>query len=184
MVGRHDEAIKECKKALKLDPLSVYIWTSLGRRYYFARDYNRAIQEYRRILENFPDIDYARAHLALALSQKGSHKEAIQEFLKISEMTSWNWYLGYIYGKAGEMEKAQKILDYYLELSKTEFVWPSNFTFIYAGMGQTEKAIEWLEQTFEQREAWLDLLKVEPMYDNLRSDLRFQAVLDQMNFPD
>ncbi len=184
MVGRHEEAISECKKALSLDPLSTYIWTSLGRRYYFERDYDRAIEEYRKILENFPDIDYTRAHLALALSEKGSHKEAIQEFLKSSEITSWNWYLGYIYGKAGEMDKAQNILDYYLELSKSEFVWPSNFTFMYAGMGKTEKAIDWLEKTFEQREAWLDLLKVEPMYDNLRSDSRFQFILDQMNFPD
>jgi tetratricopeptide (TPR) repeat protein len=132
----------------------------------------------------FPNSDYARNHLALALSQKGLHDEAIEEFLKIETVTSWHWYLGYIYGAAGENEKALEVLNYYLELSKSEFVWLSNFTFIYAGMGETHKAMEWLEKTYEQREAWMDLLQVEPMYDNLRSDPRFQDLLEKMNYPD
>jgi hypothetical protein len=51
-------------------------------------------------------------------------------------------------------------------------------------MGEIDKASEWLEKTFEDQEAWLDLLKVEPMYDNLRSDPRFQAILEKMNFPE
>jgi len=184
MVGRHDEAIQECKRAHELDPLSVVSWVSLGRRYYFARDYDRAIEEYHKVLEMFPDSEYVRVHLALALSQKGLHDEAIEVFSKIETITSWHWYLGYIYAAAGKKEKALEVLQYYMELSKKQFVWPSNFTFIYAGLNEKDKAFEWLEKTYQEGEAWLDLLQVEPMYDNLRSDPRFQDILDRMNFPD
>jgi len=183
-VGRHDEAIQENKLAHELDPLSVGIWVRLGRRYYFARDYNKAIEEYYKVLEIFPNSGYARTHLALALSQKGLYNEAIEEYSKIEFMTSWHWYFGYIFGIAGKKEKALEILNYYLEQSKKEFVWPANIAFIYIGLGEKDKAFEWLEKTYEQREAWMEVLKAESMYDSLRSDPRFQDLVDRMNYPD
>jgi len=183
-VGRHNEAIEESKRAHELDPLSVDIWVDLGRRYYFARDYDRAIEEYRNALELFPDSWYARSELALALSQKGLYNEAIEEYLKIEFEPSYHWHLGYIYGVAGKRDKALEILNYYLELSKEEFIWTAAIAFIFAGLDEKDKAFEWLEKTYDQREAWLDQLKVDPMYDNLRSDPRFQDLVERMNFPD
>jgi len=112
------------------------------------------------------------------------YNEAIEEYSKIEFMTSWQWCFGYIFGIAGKKEKALEILNYYLELSKKEFVWLTNIAFIYTGLGEKDKAFEWLEKTYEQREAWLDLLQIEPMYDSLRSDPRFQDLLERMNFPD
>jgi tetratricopeptide (TPR) repeat protein len=181
---RFYEAEVEFQKARELDPLSVGIWIEFGRCYYWARDFDGAISEYHKILELYPGSESAHAQLSLAYSQMGLHKEAIEEFLKVKDKNAWYWfYQGYIFGNAGEIEKAQEVLDYYLELSRTEFVWPAIFVFIYAGMGETDKAIEWLEKTYEQREAWLDVIQVEPMYDNLRSDPRFQELVDRMNFP-
>jgi len=112
------------------------------------------------------------------------YNEAIEEYLKAEFAPTYHWHLGYIYGLAGKRDKALEILNYYLDLSKKEFVWPANIAFIYIGLGEKNKAIEWLEKTYEQREAWLDQLKVDPMYDNLRSDLRFQDLVERMNFPD
>jgi len=112
------------------------------------------------------------------------HNEAIEEFTKNEFMPTYSRTLGYIYGVAGKKEKALEILNYYLELSKKEFVRPTNIAFIYIGLGEKDKAFEWLEKTYEQREAWLDLLQVEPMYDSLRSDPRFQDLVERMNFPD
>ena len=77
-----------------------------------------------------------------------------------------------------------EILNYYLELSKKEFVWTAGIAIIYIGLGEKDKAFEWLEKTYEQREGWMTELKIEPMFDNLRSDPRFQDLLDRMNFPD
>jgi tetratricopeptide (TPR) repeat protein len=184
-VGRLDEAIEESKRAHELDPLSVEIWVEFGRRYYFVRDYDKAIEEYRKVLELFPNYGYyTSSELALSLSQKGLHDEAIEEYSKIEFEPTYHWHLGYIYGVAGKREKALEILNYYLELSKKEFVWPASIAFIYIGLGEKDKAFEWLEKTYEQREAWLDQLKVDPMFDSLRSDPRFQDLLERMNFPD
>jgi len=182
-LGRFDEAIEESKRAHELDPLSVRIWVDYGRRYYFARDYDKAIEEYLKVLEVFPNSRRGRSELALALSQKGMHNEAIAEILK-TDFEHPHWHAGYIYGVAGKREKALEILNYYLERAKKEFVFTANIAFIYIGLGEKDKAFEWLEKTYEQREAWLTELKVEPVYDNLRSDPRFQDLVERVNFPD
>jgi len=186
-VGRLDEAIKESKRAYELDPLSLEIWVELGRRYYFTRDYDTAIEIYQQVLEVFPNASnswYARSELALALSQKGLHNEAIDEYSKIEFEPTYHWHLGYIYGVAGKREKAMEILNNYLELLKKEFVWTAGIAIIYIGLNEKDKAFEWLEKTYDQREGWLTELKIEPMYDRLRSDPRFQDLLKRMNFPD
>jgi TolB-like protein/Tfp pilus assembly protein PilF len=192
VVGRHDEAIEHSKIANELDPLSVEIWVEFGRRYYFAHDYDRAIEEYRKVLELFPTIKYSRiswyaySELALALSEKGLHNEAIEEFLKTDfDAPADYWRLGYIYGVAGKQAKALEILDYYFELSKkSDFKWTANIACIYIGLGEKDKAFEWLEKSYEQRDSWLIQIKVDPMYNSLRSDPRFQDLLERMNFPD
>lgn len=183
-VGRLDEAIEEDKRAHELDPLSSVIWVELGRRYYFARDYDKAIEEYQKVLELFPDSWYAHSELALALSQKGLYNEAIEEFLKTDFDPTYYWLFGYIYGVAGKREKALELLNYYLEQIQKGFMWPTTIAFIYIGLGDEERAFEWLEKSYEQRGPWLIHLKVDPMFDSLRSDPRFQDLLERMNFPD
>ena len=183
-VGRFDEALQEFKRGLELDPFNPQIWVGIGRQYYFARDYDKAIEEYRKVLELFPNSRYARSELALALSHKGLHNRAIEEYPKITFYPPWDWYLGYINGAAGKKEEALEILNKYLELSNKKFVSPAGIAFIYIGLGKKDKAFEWLEKAYEQRGKWLSLIKVEPMYDSLRSDPRFQDLVERMNFPD
>jgi TolB-like protein/Tfp pilus assembly protein PilF len=183
-IGQLDDAIEQNKRALELDPLDVNSRVSLGRRYYYKRDYDMAIEEYRDILESFPDSWITRIMLALVLSQKGLHDKAIEQFSRIEINPSNHWYLGFIYGQAGKRSKASETLNQYLELSKNEYVSPMNIAFIYISLGETDEAFEWLEKAYEQNEAGLQLIKVDPMFDNLRSDPRFQDILDQMNFPD
>ena len=89
-----------------------------------------------------------------------------------------------MYAVAGEKLKAQEILNYHLEKSEKEFVWPASIAFVYIGLGEYSEAFEWLEKAYKQREAYMDLLMVEPLYDSLRSDPRFNDLVDRMNFPD
>ena len=182
--GRLDEAVDESKRAHELDPLSQNIWVELGRRFYFARDYDKAIEEYQKVLELFPNSMYAHSELALAFSQKGLHNEAIEVYSKTEFEPTYHWHLGYIYGVAGKREKALEILNYYLEKIQKGFMWPTSIAFIYIGLGDKERAFEWLEKSYEQRGPWLIHLKVDPMFDSLRSDPRFQDLLERMNFPD
>ncbi len=183
MLGRHDEAILESKCATELAPANYYIIANHGRAYYWARDYNKAIEECRKALKIKPGFWYAHVQIAQALSAKGLQNEAIEEYLKMERYRK-QWYLGYYYGLAGKKEKALEILNYYLNQSETEFVLLSEITFIYIGLGEKDKAFEWLEKNYLQHEAWLEAIKVEPMYDSLRSDPRFQDLVKRMNFPD
>jgi len=109
------------------------------------------------------------------------NQEALSEIDKVETIF---WIDGYIYGIAGEMEKAREVLDHYLERSKTAYVSPTDFTMIYLGLGESDTAMDYLEMAYEQHEGWLVLLRAEPMYDSLRSNPRFQALLDKMNYPD
>ncbi len=116
--------------------------------------------------------------------RKEGVSEAIEEFTEMEINPGNHWYLGFVYGQAGKRGRAREILDQYIELSKSEFVSPMHIAFIYMGLGEIDQAFEWLEITFDQREGRLDLIQVEPMFDNLRSDPRFQDLLNRMNFPD
>ena len=180
-IGRHEESIAEAKRAMELDPLSFAFWSWLARAYLYARDYDRAIAESQKFLRNYPDFDFDRSWLSLAYLSKGMNQEALSE---ISKVKGLQWIDGYIYGIAGETEKAKEVLDYYLERSKTEFVKPTDFTVIYTGLGEYDKALEYLEQAYETREGWLVLMQVEPLYDSLRKEPRFQDLIERMNFPD
>jgi tetratricopeptide (TPR) repeat protein len=184
-MGRIDEARQESKRALELDPVSSDIRSTLARTYYYSRDYDRAIKEYRKIIELFPDNNYlAQEWLSVVLVQKGLYDEAIKEIPKVELYPSIPWHIGYTYAAAGEKEKAKEILDYFLELSTELFVPPINIAFIYIGLGEIDKAFEWLEIAYEQKEAWLDNIQSGPMFDNLRSDPRFQDLVDRMDFPE
>ena len=181
MVGRYDESILEAKHALELDPLASDIWAWLARAYIYAGDYDRAIEEFEKFFTNYPDFENARRWFALAYLLKGMNQEALSEIDKVETIF---WIDGYIYGIAGEMEKAREVLDHYLERSKTAYVSPTDFTMIYLGLGESDTAMDYLEMAYEQHEGWLVLLRAEPMYDSLRSNPRFQALLDKMNYPD
>jgi tetratricopeptide (TPR) repeat protein len=180
---RHDEAILKSKRAHELDPLSADVWVNYARRYYFARQFKRAIEEFHKIIDVFPENAYARIELALALAQNGNYIEALEECRKLELLPQPSWKIGVIYGIIGEEEKANEILDHYLERSENEFVWHASIFFIYAALNNKDAAFEWIEKTYEEREAWLVLLQAEPMYDNIRSDPRFQDLVERMNFP-
>ena len=161
---------------------------SHGRKILYSRDYVRAIEEFQKVLEVFPHSIYARSELAMALYLNGSHDEAIEECLKMDyfdqQLPDASLKIGFIMGSAGKKEKNREILNYQLEISEKEFVRPTNFTILYMVLGEKDRALDWLERAYEQREGWLVLLKVQPMFDPLRSDPRFQAVMDKMDFPD
>lgn len=182
-VNRFDEAIAEAKYAIELDPLSWVYWSWLGRAHLYAGKYDLAIEELHKVLSNYPNQDHCRRWLAVAYLQKGMLQEAMEELFKVSTKSTDYWMDGYIYGMAGDTEKVRKVLDYHLELSKTQFVKPTDFTVIYAALGEYDTALDYLEQAYEEREGWLVLLQVEPLYDNLRDEPRFQAIQEKMDFP-
>ena len=180
-IGRHEESIAEAKRAVELDPISQAFWGWLTRVYLYARDYDQAIAESQKFLRKYPDSQYLRRWLSLAYLCSGMNQEALNEISRVKYPT---WVDGYIYGIAGKTEKAKEVLYHHLERSKTQFVKPTDLTVMYTGLGEYDKALDYLEQAYDTREGWLVLLQVEPMYDSLRNDPRFQDILEKMNFPE
>jgi len=108
----------------------------------------------------------------------------MEEALNLCELAEKkDWLVAYVYGAAGETGKVQEILDDHLARAQTEFIKPTDFTVMYAALGDFKTALDYLEKAYEDQEGWLVLLKVEPLYDNLRSEPRFQAILEKMKFP-
>ena len=186
-VGRHTEAIEKCKAAQRLDLLSPFAHVSLGYAYYFARDYDRAIDECGKALEMDKYSTFAYRNLGLAYLQQGKLEKAIAALSKAVTFSSgglaFEAYLGFAYAHAGRQTEALETLASLQEISKKRYVSAYQFAMIYLGLGETGKAVEWLEKAFEERSGFLPFLKVEPMLDPLRADSRFQDLLKKIGFP-
>ena len=185
-MGRFDEAIKEVTKARELDPLSVIINTDLAKVHLIARRYDEAIKLFQSALQLDPNFDEAHALLGITYSLSGRHPEAIAELNKVQQLHSSPGYLSYlvcVYGRAGDRQKAQEVYDEMRSLAKNSYVSPYWWTFVYEGLGDKEQTLQQLEKAFDERAHGCAVtLKVNPVYDNLRSDPRYQRLVERAGF--
>ncbi len=185
--GQHDKAIEICKKVLELNPLSPFSHISLGYAYYFARRYDEAIRECEKALELEANTTFAYRNLGLVYLQKGDYEKAIEMLEKAVDLSggtiAYETYLGFAYGISGMKEKALKILEDLQEISKKQYVSSYNFAMIHLGLGETNKTFEFLEKAYDERSGFMLFLNVEPMVDSLRSDSRFQDLIEKIGIP-
>jgi tetratricopeptide (TPR) repeat protein len=176
---RLDEALAEIRRAQELDPLSLIINMDLGRIFIFRGQYDEAIAQLQKTLEMDPDFGVARFNLGVAYEGKGMYEEAIEEYQKMSAGTGRDHpRTGYVYALSGKRGEAKKVLDELKEESKNRPVSPLAMAVIHAGLGENEQAIDLLEKSLEQGDAdLLYFLGVQPTWDGLRSEPRFQALL-------
>jgi serine/threonine protein kinase len=184
-MGRFDEAIFEGQRALELDPLSVTISYRLGRIFYDARQYDRSIEQYQKTIEMDPNFTLSYLWLSYPYTQKGMYEEAIATLQKWTEQSK-GWYeplanLGVVYAYSGKRKEAGKILEELPKL-KEQRIFSSYFmALIYAALNQKDQAFEWLERAYEERNLWIVNIKVDPIFDSIRSDPRYKALLKKMN---
>ena len=181
-MGRYQEAIREAKRARELDPLSAVVNTDLGAAFYAARQYDQAVEQLRKALDLDPKSTRIRFFLGAVYAQQSKFEQAIA-VLREAGPNLGAACLGYAYGRGGNKDEARKILAGFEQLSKERFVPAVWLAFIYTGLGEKDKAFEWLQKAYEQRDPMLMELKGLPLWDPLRSDPRFQALLRRMNFP-
>jgi len=182
-LGRLDEAIAKDKKAIELDPLNSFFQSALAYFLYHARRYDDAIVQIKKTLELDPASTLGRHLLGCCLLWKGDTAGAIAEFQRSKIVVTGAWYqglLGYAYAISGDRPKAEQILGELEELAKHQYVNSSAFAAIYLGLGEKEKALAWLDKCYENRESACWLLKVDPIYDSVRSEPRFQALLKKV----
>jgi len=183
--ARFDEAIEEMKKALELDPLSLAVNRNLGEIFYYARKYDLAIEALNKTLELKRDFVETHAFLGLAYLQKLMYEEALAELRKETEVSkgkhplvdSW---IGIVYARMGEIEKAKKVADDLLKRSKKDYI-PSSWGILYFALGEIDQGFEWLEKAYEEHDQWLLWQIRDPVCDSVRSDPRFKALLTKLS---
>ena len=185
--GRQDEAIALTEKALELDPLSQIALYRAGRVYFNVRQYEKAIQRFERILELNPNDYLALYGLGLTYEAEGRFEKAISYFQKRdpSHDLELGFDLAVAYAAAGRKADARRKLMTEMQRLTQEklYIRPGCVAEVYASLGDKDEAMRWLERAYRGRDAWLALLKVQPRFDPLRSDPRFQDLLRRMNFP-
>jgi TolB-like protein/tRNA A-37 threonylcarbamoyl transferase component Bud32/Flp pilus assembly protein TadD len=179
-MGRFDEAISEFKRALQVDPLSIGPISAIGDTYYYDRQYDLAIAHYRKALEADPNFFPSHWALAWVYEQKGMLNEAIvesKEAVRLGGGPAAKALLGHVCAVAGKKSEALQILRQLEEQSGKSFVSSYDLATIYLALGQKEQALSLLEQSYEERAESLVWLKVDPVFDSLRSERRFQSLL-------
>jgi serine/threonine-protein kinase len=187
-IGRHDEAIAEAKRAQELDPLSVSEQAALGYALYFARRYDQAIEQFKKTIDMDPKFAPAHARLGATYLQKGMNEEAILELEKARALDNsperpgrFAWP-AYAYAVSGRRDKARQMLAELKEQAKQRHIPPINFAIIYTGLGEQDQALAWLEKVYEEgRGRELGEVRMNPMFDSLRSDPRFANLLRRVN---
>ncbi len=186
--GRHDEAIADIKRAQELDPLSAKLHADLGYELYFARRYDQAIEQFKKTIDMDPKSAPAHARLGVTYVQKKMYEEAIRELEKARALDNapersgrFAW-LAYAYAVSGQRGKAQRMLAGLKELAKQRNIPPISFAIIYTGLGEKDQAFAWLEKVYEEGNGrQLGEVRVNPMFDSLRSDPRFANLLRRVN---
>jgi serine/threonine protein kinase/tetratricopeptide (TPR) repeat protein len=172
-MGRLDDAEREVRRALELDPLSVNINAEVGRTLLYQRRWDAAIEQERKTLELDPTFGLAHELLAMAYLQTGRYAEALGE----SRKTMFGTVTGRAYLRSGDMANARRTVASLKELSKTRYVAAHRIALAYIGIEDREEAFRWLERAYEERSLRPDFMRVDPWYDDLRSDSRFADLM-------
>jgi len=178
--GRFDEAFKESDEAKRLDPLSLIIAADRGMLLYYSRDYDRAIDQFRAVQEMDPD--FPRGHmLEFVYSEKKMYPEALADIeagKRTSGTGAWYWSAkARVYGQSGNEAEAGRALRELEKMNKRHPVDPGAIAWAHLGMGHREEALGWLEKAYEQHSNAMTILKVDPIYDPVRKDPKFQELL-------
>ena len=184
LTGKFPEGLQKVEKAATIDPLSVVIQWTLGYIYYYARDSENALKACWRALELEPAFARVYIDIGLIYIQQSKNLEGIYEIQRgislLDQSPSLLATLAYAYGVSGQKEEAQKILTDLQEEAKRQYVSPYSFALVYIGLGEKDRAFEELEKAFERREDALVSLKVNPRFDSLRNDPRFESLLHRI----
>jgi serine/threonine-protein kinase len=186
-MGRHGEAMARMKKSQDLDPLSLIINVAVGWAFYNARRYDEAIEQLRRTIELEPNYPVTYWILGLLLRKTGRYELAIAEGEKGVKLSGGSPLmraaLACTFGAAGRTKEAIQILDDLTKLAKQKYVAPYFFAGIHIGLGENDRAIEYLEKSYEEHSHWLIYLHIDPSMDGLRDNPRFQDLLRRVGLP-
>ncbi|MCY7346382.1 MAG: winged helix-turn-helix domain-containing protein [Pyrinomonadaceae bacterium] len=185
-LGRHAEALTMAKRARELDPLSLIVNSAEGQFLFFAGQPDEAVSRLNKTLELEPNFWHTHLILSGVYTEKLMFAEAVAEAEKAARFSGGNSQAvavkGYALAKSGNSTAARTVLAELQKLSAERHVPAYNFAIIYNALGETETALDYLEKAYSEKNVLLVFLKVDPKWNNLRSEPRFIALAKQMNF--
>jgi TolB-like protein/DNA-binding winged helix-turn-helix (wHTH) protein/Tfp pilus assembly protein PilF len=182
-----DASLAHSKTALEVDPLNPLRRAHMGWHFLMSRRYDDVISRGRRILQEAPGLTGVLSFLGKAYERKQMLPDAIATLQKAVDAEHSGPValgdLGHAYAVAGQRDKAQAILEQLLTRSQHEFVSPEILADIYCGLNDHKQAMDWLEKAYAARAPGLVYIAVDAVYDPLRSEARFQALLHKLQLP-
>jgi tetratricopeptide (TPR) repeat protein len=179
--GRFEEAQAAQRSARELDPFSLIPSMNVAGPLFFSRQYDRAVKQLVAVLDQEPRFFPALLQLGRVYVQMGLYAEAIAAFghaLQLSPQQDVLSALAHAYALAGRTEEARIILDEMTNDKIGRYVSSPMVARIHLGLGEFEMALDWLQKGLEERSYWMVFLKVDPVYDPIRSHPRFAELLN------
>jgi eukaryotic-like serine/threonine-protein kinase len=181
---RHDQAITELEEAERLDPLDLQIKTQIGYIHYFHHDFDRAVEQFERVLALEPAFAFAHYALGDVCTQRGQYDRAFAEFQRAVELGGRSvnhiGVLGYAYGRSGNRDRATEHLLELTARAAQGYVSPMWMAMIHLGLNDFERLFDWLDRAFEERDGSLILITASVEFDPVREHPRFRALLRRM----
>jgi eukaryotic-like serine/threonine-protein kinase len=186
-MGRHLEGLDRMKNGQDLDPLALIINVAVGWALYYARRYDEAIEQLRRTVELDTNYPVTYWILGLLLRKTGCYELAITEGEKAVHLSGGSPLmqaaLAHTLGTAGRTNEASQLLDDLTKLATRKYVAPYFFAGIHIGLGESDRAMDYLEQAYEEHSHWLIYLHIDPGMDGVRDNPRFQDLLQRVGLP-
>lgn len=183
-LGRCEEASRHGRESVRLDPLSATTVQDLAYTYYYCRDFDRAVRRFREAGQLDPANPVVIMRLGMALNEAGRVEEAIRTGRRAVQLSDRAPVtvaaLARTLADAGRTAEARSLVEEVESVAATRYVDGVYISAPYSGLGELDRAIEWIERAHRARSPSLVSLLVHPWHDPLRSDPRFQAILERM----
>jgi eukaryotic-like serine/threonine-protein kinase len=183
--GRSEAGVQAARKATKLEPLSANAQTNVGWPLYIGRRHDEAVAEFRKALHIDPNAMYPLWAVGMCYQSMGASQEAITAYERSVMVTrrelSWPVaLLGGAYAAAGREADARRVLGELEEWSAQEYVPPMHVALVHLGLGNHDAVFDCLDRAVTERNAFCWWIRYSPIYDSLRSDSRFEALLGRI----
>jgi adenylate cyclase len=186
VLGRTDSGISELKLAEQLDPASPLIKTVYGALFLFLRKYGEAMAKCKESVALYPSgNELAHVFLGIVYFEKSLPDEAIMELKKAIELNKFSHalgYLGYVYAATGRREEALATIANLMRENWRGLSFETDIATVYIGLGETNKALEFLEKALEARDPWL-VFSAGPFFDPVRSNPRYLEIMRKVGLP-
>jgi len=185
-MGRFDEAMAQSDTISGMDPAGDYL-IGRGSLLYFARRNEEMRDLMIKAVAMDTTVGWGYDWLGMAYIELQDYENSINTYYRAFELSDGTVEvgggLGHALGLAGQYDVARQMADYYSAAAQNHYLPPVQRSFIHIGIGEYDEAIELLEQAYAEHSWFLVFIKVEPWYDPLRNDQRFNDIIDRMKFP-